>query len=158
MEVMLLGRVTLVRPLHPENALSPMEVMLLGRVTPVRPVHPRNAQSPMDLTGKPPIVSGMTKLPEAFGLEPVMLMVFPMVWYDNSADRKVEEKRRRERKQAEEFLRKGNIFIFRATDRNLLFEAEFKRENWFSLARSNNVFSFKISCQGGCRLSFLLAI
>ena len=53
-----------------------MEVMLLGRVTLVRPVHPRNAPQPMEVTGRLLIVFGMTKLPEACGLEPVMVIVF----------------------------------------------------------------------------------
>ena len=46
-------------------------------------------------------------MPEAFGLEPVMVMVFPEVEYNNSAFREAEEKRRRARRQAEEFLWKG---------------------------------------------------
>jgi hypothetical protein len=40
MELMLLGRVTLVKPLHPENASTPITVTLLGMVTLVRPLHP----------------------------------------------------------------------------------------------------------------------
>ena len=53
------------------------------------------------------MVDGMTKLPEALGLEPVILIPFRLVWYVNSAFREAEEKRRRERMQAEEFLWKG---------------------------------------------------
>ena len=52
-------------------------------------------------------MAGMSKEPEAFGLEPVMVMVFPEVEYNNSAFREAEEKRRRARRQAEEFLGKG---------------------------------------------------
>jgi hypothetical protein len=114
MLVTLLGMVTLVRPVLPENALVPMEVRLLGRVTLVRPVLPRNALSPMEVTGRLLIVDGMTKLPEASGLEPVMVMMLLLVEYNNAAFSEAEEKRRRKRKQAEEFLRKGNIFIFKA--------------------------------------------
>ncbi len=84
MEVMLLGRVTLVRPLHPSNASSPMEVRLLGRVTLVRPVESENALLPILVTGRLLIVAGISKEPEAFGLEPVMVMVFPSVSYNNS--------------------------------------------------------------------------
>ena len=40
-------------------------------------------------------------------MEPVMVMVFPEVEYNNSAFREAEEKRRRARSQAEEFLWKG---------------------------------------------------
>ena len=113
MEVMLLGRVTLVRPLQLPNALCPMEVMLLGRDTLVRSLFPRNAWSPIPVTGRLLMVDGMIKLPEAFGLEPVMVRVlFPLFWYNNAADREVEEKRRRERMQAEKFLRKAIVFIF----------------------------------------------
>ena len=108
-----MGMVTLVRPVLPENALVPMEVRLLGRVTLVRPVLPENALLPMEVTGRLLIVAGMTKLPEASGLEPVMVMVFALVEYNNSAFSEAEEKRRRERKQTEQFLRKGNIFIFK---------------------------------------------
>ena len=53
------------------------------------------------------MVDGMTKMPEANGMEPVMVMVFPEVKYNNSAFREAEEKRRRARRQAEEFLGKG---------------------------------------------------
>ena len=42
--------VTLVSPLHQENAYSPMFVTLLGIVTLVRPLHSKNAQSPMLVT------------------------------------------------------------------------------------------------------------
>ena len=35
--------VTLVKPLHPENALLPMLVTLSGIVTLVKPLHPSNA-------------------------------------------------------------------------------------------------------------------
>ena len=82
---------------------------LLGRVTLVRPVHPENAQLPMEVTGRLLMVFGMSKKPEAFGLEPVMVMVeSQLTENNNSADREVEEKRRREKKQAVEFLGKGN--------------------------------------------------
>ena len=53
------------------------------------------------------MVDGMTKLPEALGEEPVMVILFPLVMYDNSAYREVEEKRRRERRQAVEFRGMG---------------------------------------------------
>ena len=36
------------------------------------------------MTGRLLIVAGMSKEPEAFGLEPVMVMVFPSVSYNNS--------------------------------------------------------------------------
>ena len=91
-----------------------MEVMLLGRVTLVRPLQSMNARSPILVTGRLLIVAGITKSPVALGLEPVMVMVFPSLENNNSAFSEAEEKRRRERKQAEQFLRKGNIFIFRA--------------------------------------------
>ena len=58
----------------------------------------------MEVTGRLLIVFGMIKAPEALGEEPVMVIVFPLVTYDNSAYREVEEKRRRERRQAVEFL------------------------------------------------------
>ena len=38
MLVTLLGMVTVVKPSHPKNALSPMVVTLLGMVTEVRPL------------------------------------------------------------------------------------------------------------------------
>ena len=41
MKVTLFGIVTLVRPVQPENVLSPMEVTLSGIVTPVRLVQPK---------------------------------------------------------------------------------------------------------------------
>ena len=40
MDVMELGIVTEVRPLHPEKALSPIDVTELGMVTEVRPLQP----------------------------------------------------------------------------------------------------------------------
>jgi hypothetical protein len=43
MLVTLLGIVTLVRPVQPENAYAAMLVTLLGIVTLVRPVQPENA-------------------------------------------------------------------------------------------------------------------
>ena len=73
---MLLGRDTLVSPLQYWNAEEPMEVMLLGSVTLVSPLHPSNALVPMEVTGRLLIVDGMTKEPEALGLEPLMVMVF----------------------------------------------------------------------------------
>jgi len=85
MEVMLLGRVTLVRPVHPKNACWPMEVMLLGRVTLVNPVQLLNAWLPMEVTGRLLMVDGMTKMPEANGLEPVMVMAVPLLVNNNSA-------------------------------------------------------------------------
>ena len=39
-----------VRPLHCENAQSPMLVTLLGMVTEVRPLQPENAELPMLVT------------------------------------------------------------------------------------------------------------
>ena len=50
MLVTLLGMVTLVRLVQPENAQSPMLVTLLGMVTLVRLVQSANAQSPMLVT------------------------------------------------------------------------------------------------------------
>ncbi len=44
------------------------------------------------------------------------------------------------------------------TNRNLLFAAEGKGEIWFLKANLNSLFSFKISCQGDCWLSFLVTI
>ena len=41
----------------------------------------------MEVTGRLLMVDGMTKLPEAFGLEPVMVMVFWEVENNNSAFR-----------------------------------------------------------------------
>ena len=82
-----------------------MEVMLLGRVTLVSP-HPLNAPPPMEVTGRPLIVFGMTKAPESWS-EPVMVMVFPSMRHNNSAYREVEEKRRKERRQAVDFPGKG---------------------------------------------------
>ena len=41
----------------------------------------------MEVTGRLLIEGGMTKLPEAMGLLPVMVMVFPLVEYNNSAFR-----------------------------------------------------------------------
>ncbi len=61
----------------------------------------------MEVTGRLLILFGMTKEPEACGLEPVMVMLFPLVMYDNSAYRKVEEKRRRKSRQAVEFRGMG---------------------------------------------------
>ena len=40
-------------------------------------------------------------------MEPVMVMLFPLVMYDNSAYREVEEKRRRKSRQAVEFRGMG---------------------------------------------------
>ena len=39
-----------VKPLHPENAQSPMLVTLSGIVTLVKPLHPENALQPMLVT------------------------------------------------------------------------------------------------------------
>ena len=61
-----------------------MEVMLLGIVTLVNPLHPENAEEPMDLTARLLIVDGITKSPVALGLLPVMVMVFPSLSYNNS--------------------------------------------------------------------------
>ena len=50
MDVTESGIITLVNPVHPENALSPMDVTESGIITLVNPVHPENALSPMDVT------------------------------------------------------------------------------------------------------------
>ena len=63
MLVTLFGIVTLVRPVQPENARSPMGVTRLGRVTLVRPVQPENAWSPMRVTGRPSMVLGIVAAP-----------------------------------------------------------------------------------------------
>jgi hypothetical protein len=60
MLVTLLGIVTLVRPVQPVNALSPMLVTLLGIVTLVRRNWPWNALSPMRVTGWPLTAAGIT--------------------------------------------------------------------------------------------------
>ena len=107
MEVTLLGIETLVNPEQPENAPSPMLVTPLPIVTLVNPEQPWNAWLPMEVTGRLSIVFGMTKEPEACGLEPVIVISTPSLENNNSANREVEEKRRRERMQAEEFLGMG---------------------------------------------------
>ena len=61
----------------------------------------------MEVTGRLLILFGMTKEPEACGLEPVMVMLFPLVMYDNCAYTEVEEKRRRKSRQAVEFRGMG---------------------------------------------------
>ena len=50
MDVRLLGRVMLVRLLHPLNALSPMNVTLSGKVTLASPLQPLNADPSIDVT------------------------------------------------------------------------------------------------------------
>ena len=60
-----------------------MEVRLLGRVTLVRLVHLENAWRPMEVTGRLLMVDGMSKKPEAFGLEPVMVMAVPLLVNNN---------------------------------------------------------------------------
>ena len=50
MLVTLSGIVTLVRPLHSENARDPMPVTLSGIVTLVRPLQPSNTEAPMPRT------------------------------------------------------------------------------------------------------------
>ena len=62
-----------------------MEVMLLGRVTLVRPLHPWNAWVPMEVTGRSLIVLGMVKSPVARGLLPVIVMALPLLENNNSA-------------------------------------------------------------------------
>ena len=52
-----------VSPVHQENAQPPMEVTLLGIATLVSPVQPWNALSPMEATGKLAIVFGIVTLP-----------------------------------------------------------------------------------------------
>ena len=46
----LFGIVTFVSPLQPENAEDPMPVTLSGIVTPVSPLQPENAEGPMPRT------------------------------------------------------------------------------------------------------------
>ena len=62
-----------------------MEVTLVGIVTLVNAVQLSNAESPMAVTGRVSIVDGMTKAPEALGLLPMMVIVFPLVEYNNAA-------------------------------------------------------------------------
>ena len=50
MLITLLGIVTLIKPVQPENAKSPMLVTLVGIVTLIRPRQPENAKSPMLVT------------------------------------------------------------------------------------------------------------
>lgn len=49
----------------------------------------------MEVTRRLLILFGMTKEPETCGLEPVMVMLFPLVMYDNSAYREVEKKEKK---------------------------------------------------------------
>ena len=62
-----------------------MEVTLLGIVTLVNPLQPRNALTPMEVTSRLLIMAGITKSPVALGLLPVMVIVFLEVEYTNSA-------------------------------------------------------------------------
>ena len=63
MLVTLVGIVTVVSPLQPENAYSPMLVTLDGIVTDVSPLQPENAEDPMLVTGYPPRVDGIVIAP-----------------------------------------------------------------------------------------------
>ena len=62
-----------------------MEVMLLGRVTLVSSVQYLNALSPREVTGNPLIVLGIVKSPVALGLLPVIVMALPLLENNNSA-------------------------------------------------------------------------
>ena len=75
MDVTLLGIVMLVNSVQPENAPARTEMTLLGRVTLFNPVEPENAKLPMEVTGRLLIVAGITKLPLALGLLPVMVIL-----------------------------------------------------------------------------------
>ena len=57
------GKVMLVSPLQPENALDPMLVTLDGIVTEVRPLQPSNALDPMLVTDLPFMVRGIISVP-----------------------------------------------------------------------------------------------
>ena len=76
MLVTLSGIVTLVRPLQPLNAQSPMLVTLSGIVTPVSPLQSKNAWSPMRVTMcvtlRPSIAEGIAMSPSA-GETPVIV-------------------------------------------------------------------------------------
>ena len=61
-----------------------MEVTLLGIVTLVNPLQPRNALTPMEVTSRLLIMAGITKSPVALGLLPVMVIVLAPE-YNNSA-------------------------------------------------------------------------
>jgi hypothetical protein len=61
------GIVTLVSPLQPENALSPIVVTLSLIVTLVKPLQSLNAQSPMLVTGLQPSVDGIVTAPVGDG-------------------------------------------------------------------------------------------
>ena len=41
---------TFVKPMHPENAQSPIDVTLSGMLILVKPMQPENAHSPIDVT------------------------------------------------------------------------------------------------------------
>ena len=69
MLVTLSGIVTLVRPLQPENAESPMFVRLSGIITLANLAQPENARFPMEVT-----LSGMA-----------MLVRFPTSWVTRSS-------------------------------------------------------------------------
>ena len=43
-------KLSVVKPLQPENAPSPIEVTLFGMVTEVNPLQPTNASTPMEVT------------------------------------------------------------------------------------------------------------
>ena len=109
------------------------------------------------------MVDGMTKMPEANGLEPVMVMVFPEVEYNNSAFREAEEKRRRERRQAEEFLGKGKrkakigFILFENNSMGCVLSTVFGIIIGFSLGC---VFAKEFEVLGGmgCRPSFFAPI
>ena len=85
MDVTLLPIVTLVNPEQYRNALWTIPVTLLGIVTLVNPEQAANAPRPISVTGRLLIVAGITKSPVALGLLSVMVMVFPLVEYNNSA-------------------------------------------------------------------------
>jgi hypothetical protein len=63
-EVTLEGIVTEVKAEQSSNAPSPIEVTLSGIVTEVKPLHPENAFFPIEVTGRPLNVEGITRLPE----------------------------------------------------------------------------------------------
>ena len=43
-------------------------------------------------------------------------------------------------------------------DKNLLFEEELKRENWFYVISIDTVYSLEVSCQGQFWLGFFVAL
>jgi hypothetical protein len=55
-----LSQLMLANLAHPNKASTPIEVTLSGIVMPVKPVHPENAISPNEVAGFPSIESGIS--------------------------------------------------------------------------------------------------